>query len=67
MFNGQSSCSVSGELYLRWKVAVSTMMLLDRVKDSAVNNTRSGRYRGLANRNTETETQKMRVEKKEKI
>lgn len=34
-------------LYLRWKVAVSTMMLLDREKDSAVNNMRSGRYSGL--------------------
>lgn len=35
------------KLYLRWKVAVSTMMLLDREKDSAVNNMRSGRYSGL--------------------
>lgn len=34
-------------MYLRCKVAVSTMMLLDREKDSAVNNTRRGRYRGL--------------------
>lgn len=41
---------LDGELYLRWKVAVSTMILLDREKDSAVNNTRSGRYRGLKNR-----------------
>lgn len=41
---------VSIELYLRWKVAVSTMILLDREKDSAVNNTRSGRYRGLVKR-----------------
>lgn len=36
-----------GRLYLRCKVAVSTMILLDREKDSAVNNTRSGRYNGL--------------------
>lgn len=28
-------------------MAVSTMMLLDKEKDSAVNNTRNGRYRGL--------------------
>ncbi|TNN40143.1 hypothetical protein EYF80_049676 [Liparis tanakae] len=34
-----------GDLYLRWKVAVSTMMLLDREKDSTVNNMRRGRYR----------------------
>ena len=27
----------------RWKVAVSTMMLLDREKDSAVNTARTGR------------------------
>lgn len=39
-------------LYLRCKVAVSTMILLDRVKDSAVNNTRSGRYKGLKSRAT---------------
>lgn len=39
-------------LYLRCKVAVSTMILLDRVKDSAVNNTRSGRYKGLKRRET---------------
>lgn len=31
------------------------MILLDREKDSAVNNTRSGRYRGLANRKAEDE------------
>lgn len=31
-------------------MAVSTMILLDREKDSAVNNTRSGRYRGLKNK-----------------
>lgn len=59
IFNGQSSCSASGDLYLRWKVVVSTMILLDREKDSVVNNMRSGRYRGL-----QTEKQKMKVEKK---
>lgn len=42
-------------LYLRWKVAVSTMILLDREKDSAVNNMRSGRYRGLKTRRTQDE------------
>lgn len=41
-----------GRLYLRCKVAVSTMILLDRVNDSAVNNTRSGRYKGLKRRET---------------
>lgn len=41
-----------GRLYLRCKVAVSTMILLDRVKDSAVNKTRSGRYKGLKCRET---------------
>ena len=31
---------------------VSTIILLDRVKDSAVNNIRSGRYKGLKHRKT---------------
>lgn len=47
-------------VYLRWKVAVSTMILLDKENDSAVNNTRSGRYRGLENRRTEDEGEKRR-------
>lgn len=33
-------------------MAVSTMILLDRVKDSVVNSTRSGRYKGLKHRET---------------
>lgn len=32
------------------------MILLDREKDSAVNSTRSGRYRGLASRRAEEES-----------
>lgn len=39
---------------------MSTMILLDREKDSAVNNTRSGRYRGLAKRKSEEEGEKKR-------
>lgn len=34
------------------------MILLDREKDSAVNNTRSGRYRGLKTRKTHDEGEK---------
>lgn len=44
---GTSVSRLTHRRYLRWKVAVSTMMLLDREKDSAVNNMRSGRYSGL--------------------
>lgn len=46
--------------YLRWKVAVSTMILLDREKVSAVKSTRRGRYRGLRNKieNKSVKTQK---------
>lgn len=36
-------------------MAVSTMILLDREKDSVVNNTLSGRYRGLKTRQTHDE------------
>lgn len=42
-------------------MAVSTMILLDREKDSAVNNTRRGRYRGLENRKTQDEREKKDV------
>lgn len=34
-------------------MAVSTMILLEREKDSAVNNMRSGRYKGLKTRGTQ--------------
>lgn len=50
-----------GRLYLRCKVAVSTMILLDRVKDSAVNNTRSGRYKGLKCRETRDKKEMVQV------
>lgn len=49
-------------LYLRWKVAVSTMILVESENDSAVNKTRRGKYKGLYKK-TKTKT-KVRIKRK---
>lgn len=50
-------------VYLRWKVAVSTMILLDKEKDSAVSNIRSGIYSGLADQGQQHGSRVKRLEK----